>query len=169
MVAVYKPGGEKVTAGLEATFSAGRMPFVADFLGKDGSPAEWDVTMLSGPIPNMGGVPLHHRKRFGQSLHGAMWVGRRLVKPSVTTLLEGCNLMLRHWQWGNFFASSDLGWDGRPVMVLNYDVLANGLVTRKIRDHVRVTAWSDDVMIGMFHVEWRKKLRFFGYFSLTRR
>jgi len=137
---------------LEAMFEEGRMPVPSDFLNKDGSPAEWAVTMLSGPIPNMGGAPLHHRKRFEQA-----------------TLLEGSNLMLRNWRWGHFFASSDLGCDGRPVMVLNYDVLANSLVTRSIRDHLRVTAWSDDVMIGMFHVEWRKKLRFLGYFSLTRR
>ena len=41
------------------------------------------------------------------------------------------------------------------------------MVTRQIRDHLRTTP-DPNAMIGKFHIVWRGKPRFVGYFELSR-
>jgi hypothetical protein len=140
-------GGE-----LERRFRLGHAPEPTRLLCPDGGPAEWRVDMLTGPIPNMGGWPLHHRKWFDD--------------------LGGCNL-LRGYRWGQFeyhsaVYSRKVDGDGGLVLCLDYDVPEIQFKpTRRIVDYVRTT-YDPDVMLGRFHVRWRGRLRFLGYFSLTR-
>ena len=87
------------------------------------------------------------------------------------TSVVGCNIMLKDWRWGQFRALPSIGSDGRPILLLdyygNFFEPANSFVTRQIRDHLRTTP-DPNAMIGKFHIVWRGKPRFVGYFELSR-
>jgi hypothetical protein len=128
-----------------AMFAAGHAPMPTDMPG-----TKWQVAMLSGPIPNMGGRPLRHRKVF---------------EPRMPPY--GCNVQLKDWRWGRFFARLDLGSDGQPVLALNFGEPKNGFLTQRICDHLRTTP-DPNVMLGKFHIKWRGQLRFLSFFTLSR-
>ena len=128
---------------LETLFSMGTCPTVNRMVGC-GAGAEWQVSMLSGPIPNLGGRFFRHRKRFD-------W-GNGVF---------GHNILFSRFAWGFFKALWP--WDnGYNQMLLDYDQPTNTF-TRRIHDVVRTTP-NPDIMIGKFF--WGKC--FLGYFSLTR-
>jgi hypothetical protein len=111
---------------LEEEFRSGWAPLASDLLGPRGENAEWRVTMLTGPIPDLGGSLLRHRKRFYRG------DGR---------VVRGHNVFRRGWGWGCFeirFGVSGLDW--RPVLCLVYDVPANMFCARLVSDEVRVVA-----------------------------
>ena len=132
---------------LEKLYSEGRAPTPAQILGPGMPTTEWRVNMLTGPIPDMGGWPLRHRKRFHRGY--------------------GRNVLLRDTEWGRFdcfygFHSST------DCLMLDYGGSGgNGRLTSRIRDFVRTTP-DPDVLLGKFFFLWRGKLRGGWFFKLTR-
>lgn len=147
---------------LEATFRAGKAPGRESLLGPKGEPAEWCVTMLTGPVPRLP----RHRKFFESAPVPSIASG-----PASKMEIVGCNIIFKDLRWGYFkleeaVYAAENGGDGKPVLLINYDVERNG-ITYRIRDHVRATH-DPDVLIGRFHVMLRGRLCFLGYFTLTR-
>jgi hypothetical protein len=136
---------------LDAVFADGQSPTVASlFFSRNvewGDAAEWCVNMLTGPIPDMGGSPLHHRKRF-------------TVVPDG---IVGVNILRARYRWGRFVVSHVVSSQG-GCMMLDYDRRSN-LLTRSVRDLLRTTS-DPNVLIGKFCLG--RNLRFLAYFSLTR-
>jgi hypothetical protein len=133
-------------------FAEGGVPRQSDLLGHDGAPAEWRVTMLTGPIPNMGGRWLLHRKRFVAD------GGNKIF---------GCNILRQDLRWGHFKVGLAMGDDGKPATLIDYDVSENGRLMRRVCDLVRATP-SPNVLIGRFHVVWFGRRRLLAYFILER-
>lgn len=138
----------KIDKLLEAIYRYGSIPMPESLLGPKGGPAEWRVVMLTGPIPNMGGKLFHHRKRFWRRGEGDEVIGE--------------NVLFDDTQWGHFTLRL---WAG--ALLIDYNTNANG-VSRRIRDLVRTTP-DPNLLIGKFHLVWRSKPRFLGYFTLARR
>lgn len=124
-------------------FEQGHAPDPLQLLNPDGGIGEWRVDMLTGPIPSMGGWPLHHRKRF---------------VPLTQRMIIGCNVILKDRCWGHF----DLVPSIFDTLLLDYNVPGNGWM-RHIRDQLR-TAPNPNVLIGRFY--WRNHPR--AWFTLTR-
>jgi hypothetical protein len=141
---------------LAKIFAKGSIPKATMLLGPGNSLSEWRVDMLTGPVPNLGGL-FRHRKQFYLS--------------SVSGKITGCNLFFKDTHWGWFVLDYDCAVDSidkRSVLFINYNVPENGDLTRnKISDRVRTTD-DGDHLIGEFYYELTSHV--FGpyYFSLTR-
>jgi len=135
---------------LKALFIAGSAPQPEAMLGPGGSFSEWDVTMLTGILPNLGRRWTQHRKQF----YNRMNIG-----------VSGCNILFGDMRFGWFnLAQSKSEIDNREVLHIDYAVAENGSVTRLISDQIRTTS-DPNMMIGRFYF----KDRFMGYFALTRK
>ena len=133
---------------LEDLFLAGKRP--TTFFKEGETSSEWRVDMLTGPIPNLGKI-FKHRKRFTE-------FGRTPGMPI------GSNVFWKNFLWGSFLVWS------RPsseLAVIDYDYPKNTFLTRRITDMVRTTP-NHNVLIGKFYYKIFGKLRFLGYFTLTR-
>ena len=145
---------------LETLFRAGNKPESETLLGPNGEPCEWTVEMLTGPIPDMGGKRLRHRKVFERpAANGNVRDGN----------VRGCNINCSNVHWGAFYVSLSSYNDGdysdeKPVAYLVYN---GGSITRRICDMIRTTN-DPNVLIGKFFYKWRGRYRFLGYFTLTR-
>jgi hypothetical protein len=116
--------------------------------------SEWTVTMLTGIIPDLSSCPTHHRKQ--------LWLGS-------DRKVYGRNVCFKNMRWGHFSVSTAI-WeeDGREALLLDYSQSGlNGLMTRRIRDVVRMTS-NQNVMLGRFNYEIVNKQRFVGYFKMSR-
>lgn len=126
-------------------------PIPRDFLAESPRIVEWSVTMLTGPVPDMGGRFLRHRKSFNQS----------------EIYVEGCNILRRGWRWGFFRLVEKWDVHGRRMLVIDYDVEANGGLVRSFRDDIRATS-DPDVMLGRFSLRIEPdRFHFLSYFALT--
>lgn len=130
---------------LEKILRDAKMPELSDFEG------EYFVEMLTGRLPNL--RRFSHRKRFSRE------------KDKVV----GCNVLFNDARWGHFFLEEGVckELDSLGVMVINYDVAENSFATNRIRDYVRCVE-ENELYIGRFNYLFRGKLRFLGYFSLSR-
>lgn len=134
----------------EQLFAGGR-PLDPRHLLRDGHlPCEWSVRMLTGPVPDMGGKLVRHRKRF--------W-----APDSKGSAVCGVNVVRDSTCWGYHCVEVGWGRDGRPATVLDYDLPVNTFLTRSIVDHVRVTG-DPDLLVGKFYLG----DSFLGYFTLAR-
>jgi len=134
---------------LGAEFVRGKIPTSDDlFGGPDVHAAEWQVVMLTGFLPNMGGRLLRHRKRFMRTTDGNV---------------VGYNLFRDDWRWGWFKLDTAC-----RAMFIDYGVPENGvLLRRRIQDFVRTTL-DPNVLIGGFYLKLGDTFRFVGYFHLVR-
>jgi hypothetical protein len=141
---------------LAKVFAMGRCPKATTLLGPQNSLSEWRVDMLTGPIPNLGGI-FQHRKQF-YLLYGSGEV-------------MGCNVFFKDTRWGWFVLDDCDAFDAidkRGVLLINYDLPENGGLTRdKILDRVRTTD-NSDVLIGEFNYALGGHILGPYYFSLTR-
>lgn len=134
---------------LKALFIAGSAPQPETLLGPGGSLSEWDVTMLTGILPNLGRRWTKHRKQF----------------TKLADIVGGGNILFDNVRFGWFdLEESKSEVDSREVLRINYDVPENGTFTRPISDQIRTTS-DPNMMIGRFYY----KNRFIGYFALTRK
>jgi hypothetical protein len=116
------------------------------FLGKNNGETEWAVSMLTGPVLDLGF--LKHRKRF--------WLeGDRVV---------GCNVLREDSCWGYFTVEQG---DSLTPTTVAYDDARNG-PSRLLVDEVRTTDYAF-LVIGKFYVKLLGRKRFVGYFTLRRR
>jgi hypothetical protein len=137
---------------LESLFRDGDVPSADQLAESWRVPSEWWVSMLSG-LPSL--RRLGHRK---QLRHVGM--GSEVV---------GCNILFKDLRWGHFRLESGASpLDGRPVLLVNYQVPGNRFPLNRIRDHVRTTVdpWR---MIGRFHLRLFGRDRGVGYFELRRK
>lgn len=134
----------KSDSALWQVFKNGRLPEIGEFQG------EYTVRMLT-IAPSLHGMK--HRKVFFQS------------KGDVC----GKNILFRHLEWGSFFLKETRmqGPERLQVVVINYGRPENTILTRRIRDLVRAVD-GDKLYLGRFNILVRGKLRFLGYFSLTK-
>jgi hypothetical protein len=135
---------------LEGIYKAGGAPRPEHLVAHTTRTGEWGVTMLTGPAPNMGGQLLRHRKQFAR-------MGEDLV---------GCNLMLGGLRWG-WFRFREIETLTGTELLLDYDVVENSWLTRRLVDRIRKTS-DPDVLLGKCYVRWFNLLRFVGHFTLTR-
>ncbi|UCB56842.1 MAG: hypothetical protein JSV30_06525 [Candidatus Omnitrophota bacterium] len=111
---------------------------------------EYFVDMLSA-LPTLRGF--FHRKVFIPEGDG----------------VSGYNLLFADKKWGAFFLEkgicNELG--SIEAMVINYDREENSFLTNKIRDYIRCIE-PGRLYIGRFNYLFMGKLRFLGYFSLSK-
>lgn len=131
---------------LEEQFLSGKIPDPKTLLGPHGENAEWRVTMVTGPIPNMGGKWFRHRKLF-------VLMGENVV---------GCNILFSNYKWGRFKVVGGLPREPVRGLLLDYNVPENGL-TRGIRDFVRCTD-KENELLGEFYYKGKRR----AFFTLTR-
>ena len=129
----------------------GQVPSSDNLLGENGTPCEWRVDMLTGPIPNMGGWPLHHRKIFWR------------IDLSESGRTCGLNIFGKGWGWGSFYVVP-----AEDRALFGYDLPDNSVPLRKIRDEARTTS-NPNILIGQFYYR-LPVVGYWGpyYFSLTR-
>ena len=135
---------------LKALFIAGNAPQPETMLGPGGSISEWNVTMLTGILPNLGGRWTRHRKQFVKQTNGGV---------------IGCNILFNDVRFGWFAldrGKSEI--DNCEVLSIDYEVAENGSMTQLISDQIRTTS-DPNMMIGRFYF----KGRFVGYFALNRK
>jgi hypothetical protein len=134
----------KSSRDLREVFRNARTPEVTEFHG------EYLVRMLTA-MPSLHG--LKHRKSFRNDQKGTV----------------GKNIVSRNFVWGNFFLEEGTmpGPEKLKVVVINYDAPGNTILTRRIRDLVRAVE-GDRLYLGRFNMLINGKLRFLGYFSLTK-
>jgi hypothetical protein len=152
---VFEEKPEKMTPGerdssmnarkIGKTFDGGSPVNPLHLLGEGGTSSEWAVSMLTGPVLDLGF--LHHRKRF--------WLkGGRVV---------GCNVLGKDFRWGFFTVE-----DGDSSATIDYRDERNGL-SRLISDEVRLPGGGlENLVAGRFRLWLFGKPRFVGYFSLRR-
>ena len=93
-------------------------------------------------------------------------LGHYKVFYTVDHKVLGYNVVLK--PWGYFRVEMGvLEEDGTGFLMLNYDVERNTFIMRKVRDQVRCIE-AGHLYLGRFNSLLREKLRFMGYFSLTR-
>lgn len=125
-------------------FRKATTPSPSDFAG------EYHVDMLTR-VPSLG--RLSHRKVFRNE-------GSEVV---------GHNSLLSGMVWGRFRLARGVceAMGSIGVVVIDYDVPGNSILTRGIRDHVRCVE-EGSLYIGRFNYRILRELRFCGYFSLSR-
>ena len=137
---------------LSKIFNEGKSPLVASLLGPPHEiPCDWRVDMLTGPIPNLGGWPLHHRKRFQKRDNG--WV-------------EGFNLFFGNTRWGAFDVEYHVT-ANRSELYFNYDKLENSSIVRGFLDYVHTTEDSNLLLGKFFYIKGSRALGPY-FFSLAR-
>jgi hypothetical protein len=129
---------------LAEIFRNAKEPELSEFNG------EYEVDMLT-KLPSL--RRFSHRKVFSVEKDG----------------MAGCNVLFRNQKWGHFFLEEGICHDPGPlkVIVINYDRRENTILTRGIRDFVRCVE-DGNLYLGRFNVMLGGKLRFFGFFSLTK-
>jgi hypothetical protein len=143
----------KLQKQLDAEFVHGKIPMLDDlFGGPDVHVAEWQVVMLTGFLPNMGGPLLRHRKQF-----------MRTTDRSVV----GCNLFRDDYRWGWFKLDPAIGGLFFGSLLIDYDVPENGVLRGHIQDFVRTTL-DPNVLIGRFYLKPWSTFRYVGFFKLIR-
>jgi len=143
-----------VRADYEKMFREGQCPVGRALLREDGSPSEWRVRMVSGPVPDLS--RLHHRKRF----------------ESVQGVILGHNVTDVVGKWGRFSVrhspvpGKNGLLDGGMALCLDYSG-RNGSIVSRVRDYVRLP-WAADrrVMVGQFRLLLLGRERILGYFLL---
>ena len=75
---------------------------------------------------------------------------------------HGFNILGKNKDWGFFFLE-----DAPGQIVINYNEKANGKTVRRIRDHIRYVP-NCGYYIGKFNMVISGKLRFLGWFTLTK-
>jgi len=138
----------------EQLFVAGRA-LTPEELTLDGDPLEWRVRILTGLIPDMSGW-MRHRKRVYMSPHLD-------EQEKIQVRVVGCNIVREDVRWGYFYPKAGWGLDGRPCLVLDYDVPCNSFLTNHIKDRVRATS-DPRLLIGKLYVG----DSFGGYFTMER-
>jgi len=148
---------------LAARYAKGSAPMPAMLLGANGKSSKWRVTMLTGPIPNMGGWPFYHYKEFVPYTLVVRGYNVFVLSVMIRFLLWFISWLI-HFDgyWGRFFLESK-----NEHLLVNYDESENTWITRRIRDHLRTTEKPDE-MLGKFHWVFRGREIFLGYFTLTR-
>ena len=137
---------------LDEMFRSTESPAADDLRNLSRFLAEWSVTMLTGPVPNMGGSLLRHRKVIG----------------NVGIMGDGFNCLFHDWHWGYFRLREGREDDGRRLLTIDYDVIANGRLLRRLRDKIKRTD-DPDVMLGKFYMRMgRGDFRFLSYFAMTK-
>lgn len=129
---------------LSELFRGATTPSPSDFAG------EYDVNMLTR-VPSL--RRLSHRKLFRRE-------GGQVV---------GHNVLLSGMAWGRFRLAQGVceAAGAVEVVAIDYDVAGNSFLTRRICDHVRCLD-QGVLYIGRFNFRLRGRLRFCGYFSLSR-
>ena len=132
-------------------FARGEAPKPEDLLGDGNQPAEWDVIMLTGPLPNLNHKWIQHRKRFF------------LRRDRVC----GANLVFNQTRFG-WFDPRRTSWLpdlAGPALLLDYEEDSrNGFLMGGVRDYIRSTS-DPDLLLGRFYYN----SRFLSYFALVRR
>ncbi len=82
--------------------------------------------------------------------------------------VSGYNILFNK-VWGHFFLEKGFceEVDSSGVAVINYDRTENSTIIRKIRDYVRCLD-AGNLYLGRFNYMFVGRLRFLGYFSLSR-
>ena len=131
----------KKSDDLAVVFKSAAVPDLSDFTGK------YYVNMLTG-LPSL--RRLGHHKIF----------------YTVDNEALGYNVVLR--RWGHFrLEMGVLEEDGLGFLMLDYGVDRNTFLTRGIRDQVRCIE-PGSLYLGRTNLLLRSKLRFVGYFTLSR-
>ncbi len=94
--------------------------------------------------------------------------GHRKIFYQARGRTEGYNVLFGR-RWGHFFLEEGVCEDmGSPdAVIINYNCDRNSVLTKRIRDYVRCVEEGQSYL-GRFYCLLRGKLRFSGYFSLSR-
>ncbi len=130
--------------------------------------ALWEV-FKNGRTPEIGefrGAYLVHMLTVLPSLHR---LNHRKVFVSAGNEVTGKNIFFRKRGWGHFFLEKSMldGPQQLQVVVINYRMPGNTILTRNIRDLVRAVD-GQRLYLGRFNFLIGRKLVFLGYFSLTK-
>ena len=125
-------------------FKAASTPEISEFEG------EYFVDMLT-ILPSL--KKLSHRKTF--------------YKEKGKVL--GYNLLFTKKVWGHFFLEEGVceEADSLKVVVINYGQEENSFISNRIRDQIR-SIKTGNLYLGRFNYIIMGRLRFWGYFSLSR-
>lgn len=129
---------------LREIFKKAKMPEISEFSG------EYFVDMLT-ILPNL--RKFSHRKFFYKQ------------KDKVL----GYNILFTNKVWGHFFLEEGIckEIDSSGVIVINYNRGENGCISNRIIDYVKCIE-ENSLYLGRFNYLLLGKLRFSGYFSLSK-